>query len=126
MKERCIDIRCIFFFAVILHRINDNGDNLINDNTDNLRGNRTAKQIVQGSAEIRTPAAPKENIPCRSRGIDSSGMLSKLSSNKKNIGCRSATESYGEADRSTEGEIRTPRGDEGTNITTIRINYIQQ
>ena len=32
----------------------------INDNTDNLRGNQL-------------PAAPKENIPCRSRGIDSSG-----------------------------------------------------
>jgi hypothetical protein len=63
---------------------NDNTDNLrgssINDNTDNLRGNQL-------------PAAPKENIPCRSRGIlispkgsndrfayDSSGMLSKLSS----------------------------------------------
>ena len=27
MKERCIDIRCIFFFAVILHRIDDNKDN---------------------------------------------------------------------------------------------------
>ena len=50
---------------------NDNTDNLrgssINDNADNLRGNQL-------------PAAPKENIPCRSRGIDSSGMLSKLSS----------------------------------------------
>ena len=41
----------------------------INDNTDNLRGNQL-------------PAAPKENIPCRSRDIDSSGTLSKLSSNK--------------------------------------------
>jgi hypothetical protein len=40
----------------------------INDNTDNLRGNQL-------------PAAPKENIPCRSRDIDSSGTLSKLSSN---------------------------------------------
>lgn len=29
MKERCIDIRCIFFFAVILHRINDNKDNIL-------------------------------------------------------------------------------------------------
>ena len=59
----------------------------INDNTDNLRGNQL-------------PAAPKENIPCRSRDIDSSGKLSKLSSNnnsslssnKKNIGCRSAAD----------------------------------
>ena len=59
----------------------------INDNTDNLRGNQL-------------PAAPKENIPCRSRDIDSSGTLSKLSSNnnsslssnKKNIGCRSAAD----------------------------------
>ena len=51
----------------------------INDNTDNLRGNQL-------------PAALKENIPCRSRDIDSSGMLSKLSSNKKNIGCRSAAD----------------------------------
>jgi len=59
----------------------------INDNIDNLRGNQL-------------PAAPKENIPCRSRDIDSSGTLSKLSSNnnsslssnKKNIGCRSAAD----------------------------------
>ena len=35
-------------------------DYVSNDNTDNLRGNQL-------------PAAPKENIPCRSRGIDSSG-----------------------------------------------------
>ena len=62
------------------------GDNM-NDNIDNLRGNQL-------------PAAPKENIPCRSRDIDSSGTLSKLSSNnnsslssnKKNIGCRSAAD----------------------------------
>ena len=51
----------------------------INDNTDNLRGNQLH-------------AAPKENNPCRSRDIDSSGMLSKLSSNKKSIGCRSAAD----------------------------------
>ena len=51
----------------------------INDNTDNLRGNQL-------------PAAPKANIPCRSRDIDSSGTLSKLSSNKKSIGCRSAAD----------------------------------
>ena len=59
----------------------------INDNTDNLRGNQH-------------PAAPNENIPCRSRDIDSSGTLSKLSSNnnsslssnKKNIGSRSAAD----------------------------------
>jgi hypothetical protein len=41
----------------------------INDNTDNLRGNQL-------------PAAPKENIPCRSRDIDSSGILLLLSSKK--------------------------------------------
>lgn len=48
---------------------NDNklsGNN--NDNTDNLRGN-----------QLR--AALKENTPCRSRDVDSSGTLSKLSSN---------------------------------------------
>ena len=39
-----------------------------NDNTDNLRGNQL-------------PAALKENIPCRSMDIDSSGTLSPLSSN---------------------------------------------
>ena len=39
-----------------------------NDNTDKLRGNQL-------------PAALKENIPCRSRDIDSSGTLSPLSSN---------------------------------------------
>jgi hypothetical protein len=72
----------------------------INDNTDNLRGNQL-------------PAALKENTPCRSRDVlispdgsndrsayDSSGTLSKLSSNnnhslssnKKNIGSRSAAD----------------------------------
>ena len=72
----------------------------INDNTDNLRGNRTAKQIVQTKVRLELPAAPKEKIPCRSMDIDSSGTLSKLSSNnnsslssnKKNIGCRSAAD----------------------------------
>ena len=64
------------------------GDNK-NDNTDNLRGNQL-------------PAALKENIPFRSRDIDSSGnnrsneceirTLSPLSSNKPNIGCRSAAD----------------------------------
>ena len=39
-----------------------------NDNIDNLRGNQL-------------PAALKENTPCRSRDVDSSGTLSKLSSN---------------------------------------------
>ena len=50
-----------------------------NDNTDNLRGNQL-------------PAAPKENIPCRSRGIDSSGRLSPLSSKHIPVGCRSAAD----------------------------------
>ena len=42
-----------------------------NDNINNLRGNQL-------------PAALKENIPCRSRDIDSSGTLSPLSSNNNN------------------------------------------
>ena len=58
-----------------------------NDNIDNLRSNQL-------------PAALKENTPCRSRDVDSSGTLSKLSSNnnsslssnKKNIGSRSAAD----------------------------------
>ena len=67
------------------------GDNK-NDNTDNLRGNQL-------------PAALKENISFRSRDIlislrsndrlcrtIASGTLSPLSSNKPNIGCRSAAE----------------------------------
>ena len=54
------------------------GDNM-NDNIDNLRGNQL-------------PAAPKENIPCRSRDIDSSGTLSKLSSKHIPVGCRSAAD----------------------------------
>ena len=75
---------------------NDNTDNLrgssINDNIDNLRGNQL-------------PAAPKENIPCRSRDVlispdgsndrsayDSSGTLSKLSSKHISVGCRSAAD----------------------------------
>ena len=52
-----------------------------NDNTDNLRGNRTAKQIVRTKVRLELPAALKENTPCRSRDVDSSGTLSKLSSN---------------------------------------------
>ena len=68
---------------VIADNINDNTDNLrgssINDNIDNLRGNQL-------------PAAPKENNPCRSRDIDSSGTLSKLSSNKNSICGRSAAD----------------------------------
>ena len=85
---------------VVADNINDNTDNLrgssINDNIDNLRGNQL-------------PAALKENNPCRSRDIDSSGTLSPLSSNnnhslssnknivdvvvnKPTIGCRSAAD----------------------------------
>ena len=52
-----------------------------NDNIDNLRGNRTAKQIVRTKVRLELPAALKENTPCRSRDVDSSGTLSKLSSN---------------------------------------------
>ena len=56
-------------------------DYVSNDNTDNLRGNRTAKQIVQGSAEIRIPAAARENdLSLPLEGVDSSGILSPLSS----------------------------------------------
>ena len=58
---------------------NDKTENLINDNIDNLRGNQL-------------PAALKENIPCRSRDIDSSGTLSKLSSKHIPVGCRSAAD----------------------------------
>ena len=50
-----------------------------NDNTDNLRGNQL-------------PAALKENIPCRSRDIDSSGTLSPLSSKHIPVGTRSAAD----------------------------------
>ena len=50
-----------------------------NDNTDNLRGNQL-------------PAALKENTPCRSRDIDSSGTLSPLSSKHIPVGCRSAAD----------------------------------
>ena len=50
-----------------------------NDNTDNLRGNQL-------------PATLKENIPCRSRDIDSSGTLSPLSSKHIPVGARSAAD----------------------------------
>ena len=42
---------------------------MINDNTDNLRGNQL-------------PAALKENIPCRSRDIDSNGCVLVVEDNK--------------------------------------------
>ena len=54
------------------------GDNF-NDNANNLRGNQL-------------PAALKENIPCRSRDIDSSGTLSPLSSKHIPVGSRSASD----------------------------------
>ncbi len=94
----------------------------INDNTDNLQSTPKSR-LFRGPRGNQFPAAPKENIPCRSRDIlispdgsndrsayDSSGnnrsneceirMLSKLSSNnnsslssnKKNIGGRSAAD----------------------------------
>ena len=72
-------------------------DSFDNDNRDNLRGNQL-------------PAAPKENIPCRSRDIDSSGMLSKLSSN--NNSSLSSNEPLGKADttstKSTQPAQRAP------------------
>ena len=64
-----------------------------NDNIDNFRGNQYLcrdeddlnQQLKQlASTTLRgnqLPAALKENIPCRSRDIDSSGTLSPLSSN---------------------------------------------
>ena len=73
---------------VVADNINDNTDNLrsslVNDNRDNLRGNQL-------------PAAPKENIPCRSRDI----LISPKGSND-----RSAYDSSGN-NRSNECEIRT-------------------
>ena len=54
-------------------------DNKNKDNTDNLRGNQL-------------PAALKENIPCRSRDIDSSGTLSPLSSKLIPVGSRTAAD----------------------------------
>ena len=51
-----------------------------NDNTDNLRGNQYPCR-----AQSKNNTLPLE-------GVDSSGTLSPLSSNKKNIGCRSAAD----------------------------------
>jgi hypothetical protein len=59
--------------------INNNNNNLINDNTDNLRPNQYPLG-AQGEY-----SSPRQEVDCR-------GMLSKLSSNKKNIGCRSAAD----------------------------------
>ena len=55
------------------------GDNF-NDNADNLRGNQYPCR------------AQSENNTLPLEGVDSSGTLSPLSSNKKNIGCRSAAD----------------------------------
>ena len=71
---------------VLADNINNNTDNLINNNKDNINDN------IDNLRSNQLPAALKENTPCRSRDVDSSGMLSKLSSNKKNIGCRSAAD----------------------------------
>ena len=70
-------------------KANEKTENMINDNTDNLRGNQL-------------PAAFKENIPCRSMDIDSSGnnrsneceirTLSPLSSKLIPVGARSAAD----------------------------------
>ena len=76
--------------------MNDHTDNLrgssINDNIDNLRGNQKHPKKLSFFGDPALPAAPKENIPCRSRDIDSSGTLSKLSSNKNSICGRSAAD----------------------------------
>ena len=92
---------------VVADNINDNTDNMrsssINDNTDNLRGssindntdNLRSSSINDNIDNLRgnqLPAAPKENNPCRSRDIDSSGTLSPLSSINTPIGCRSAAD----------------------------------
>ena len=96
---------------VVADNINDNTDNLINNNKDNINDNNNnlrGSSINDNIDNLRgnqLPAALKENTPCRSRGVlispdgsndrsayDSSEMLSKLSSNKKNIGCRSAAD----------------------------------
>ena len=54
MKERCIDIRCIFFFAVILHRINDNKDNFRTTIETMFRGNRSAKRSFDRMGDKNT------------------------------------------------------------------------
>ena len=68
---------------VVADNMNDNIDNLrgssINDNIDNLRPNQYPLG-AQGEY-----SSPRQEVDCR-------GMLSKLSSNKKSIGCRSAAD----------------------------------
>ena len=84
---------------VVADNINDNTDNLINNNKDNINDN------IDNLRGNQLPAAPKENIPCRSRDVlisldgsndrsayDSSGILSKLSSKHISVGCRSAAD----------------------------------
>ena len=81
---------------VVADNINDNTDNLrgssINDNIDNLRGNQKHPKKLSFFGDPALPAALKENNPCRSRDIDSSGTLSKLSSNKNSICGRTAAD----------------------------------
>jgi hypothetical protein len=72
--------------------INNNNNNLINDNTDNLRPNQYPLG-AQGEY-----SSPRQEVLISPKGsndrsaYDCRGMLSKLSSNKKNIGCRSAAD----------------------------------
>ena len=83
---------------VVADNINDNTDNLINNNKDNINDNNNnlrGSSINDNIDNLRgnqLPAALKENPPCRSRDVDSSGMLSKLSSKHISVGCRSAAD----------------------------------
>ena len=82
---------------VVADNINDNTDNLrgssINDNIDNLRPNQIAphspKRLIGDPAHPLGAqgeySSPRQEVDCR-------GTLSKLSSNKKNIGCRTAAD----------------------------------
>ena len=58
-----------FVASQVRVKANEKTENMINDNTDNLRGNQL-------------PAALKENIPFRSRDIDSSGCVLVVGDNK--------------------------------------------
>ena len=63
----------------------------INDNTDNLRPNRT-RSDRSNACEIRIPLGAQGEYSSPRQEVDCRGMLSPLSSNKKNIGCRSAAD----------------------------------
>jgi hypothetical protein len=77
---------------VVADNINDNTDNLINNNKDNINDNNLINDNTDNLRPNQYPLGAQGEYSSPRQEVDCRGMLSKLSSNKKNIGCRSAAD----------------------------------